>query len=91
VAILIHYLNSDLDVTSADDLTALTAAFETKGMYALHVTRGEDGQWEATFETDECYQEPEQTITVILNAVESFDPALLTVWQGCTRREINIG
>jgi hypothetical protein len=36
---LIHYLNTDLDVTSADDLTALAAAFETKGMYALHVNR----------------------------------------------------
>ena len=91
MAVLIHYLNADLDVTSADDLTALTAAFETKGMYALHVTRGEDGQWWGTFETNECYEEPEQTIAVILDAVESFDPALLTVWQGCTRREINIG
>jgi hypothetical protein len=91
VAGLIHYLNTDLDVTSADDLTALAAAFETKGMYALHVTRGEDGQWWATFETNKCYEEPEQTIAVMLDAIESLDPALLTVWQGCTRREFNIG
>jgi hypothetical protein len=91
VAGLIHYLNSDLDVWSADDLTALAAAFETKGMYALHVTHGEDGQWWATFETSNSYEEPEQTIAMMLDAVESLDPALLTVWQRCTRREIDIG
>jgi hypothetical protein len=91
VAVLIHFLNADLDVMSADDLSALAAVFEAKGMYALHVTRGEDGQWWATFEANESYEEPEQTIAVILDAVESFDPALLTVWQRCTRREIDIG
>jgi len=91
VAGLIQYLNTDLDVTSAGDLAALTAAFETKGMYALHVTRSEDGQWWATFETNEHYEEPEKNIAVMLDAVESLDAALLTVWQGCTRREFNIG
>jgi hypothetical protein len=91
VAVLIHFLNADLDLTSADDLTALAAAFETRGMHALHVTLGEDGQWWAMFETNEYYEEPEQTIAVILDAVESFDPALHTIWQRCTRREIDIG
>jgi len=46
------YLNTDLDLTSAADLTALAAAFEAGGVPPLHVTRGEDRQWYATFEAD---------------------------------------
>ena len=46
----ICYLNTDLDLTSSDDLTALAAVFESRGVFPLHVTRGEDGLWYATFE-----------------------------------------
>ena len=44
----ICYLNTDLDLTSAEDLTTLVAAFEAGGVTPLHVTHGADGLWYAT-------------------------------------------
>lgn len=35
---MISYLNTDLDLTSSDDLTALAATFEAQGVSPLHVT-----------------------------------------------------
>jgi hypothetical protein len=87
----ICYLNTDLDLTSAEDLTALAAAFEARGVQPLHVTRGADGLWLATFETSAQFTEPEPNIAAMLAIVESLTRPLRSVWQGCTRREFNIG
>jgi hypothetical protein len=88
---VIGYLNTDLDLTSADDLTALAASFEAGGMLPLHVTRGDDGLWYACFETDEQHTEPEPNIAAMLGVVEVLAPNLRSVWAGCSRREFNIG
>lgn len=89
---VIRYLNTDLDLTSADDLTALAAAFEVAGVPPLHVTRGENsGLWYASFETGEPYAEPEPNIAAMLAVVEALRPPLRSVWAGCSRREFNIG
>lgn len=88
---VIHYLNTDLDLTSADDLTALAAAFEAGGVPPLHVTRGEDGLWYACFETGEQHTEPEPNIAAMLAVVESLVKPLRSVWADCSRREFNIG
>ena len=87
----IRYLNTDLDLTSAGDLTALAAAFEAQGMLPLHVARGGDGLWRATFETGEQHEEPEPNIAAMLAVVESLAEPLLAAWAGCTRREFDIG
>jgi hypothetical protein len=87
----ICYLNTDLDLTSTDELTALTSAFETGGCFSLHVTRGDDGAWYATFETDEQHAEPEPNIATMLAVVESMPGPLRAIWDACTRREFNIG
>jgi hypothetical protein len=87
----IRYLNTDLDLTSAGDLTALAAAFEARGMLPLHVTRGEDGLWYATFETGEQHEEPEPNIAALIAVVESLAEPQRAVWAGCARREFNIG
>ena len=87
----ISYLNTDLDLTSTDDLTALAAAFEAACVPPLHVTRNEDGLWYACFETDEQHVEPEPNITAMLAVVEALAPPLRSVWAGCSRREFNIG
>jgi hypothetical protein len=88
---VISYLNTDLDLTSADDLTALAAAFEAAGVFPLHLTRREDGLWYACFETDEQHTEPEPNIAAMLAVVESLAPPLRPVWAACSRREFNIG
>ncbi len=88
---LITYLNTDLDLTSDEGLTALAAALEAGGVPPLHVTKGDDGRWYATFETDEQHSQPEPNIGAMLAAVESLAPPLRSVWAGCSRREFNIG
>jgi hypothetical protein len=92
----ICYLNTDLVLTSPNDLTELATIFESQGIVPLHVTRGDDGLWYATFETyaDETHAqhtEPEPNIAVMVAVVESLGEAHRSVWQGCTRREFNIG
>ena len=87
----ICYLNTDLDLTSAEDLTPLAAAFEPAGVLPLHVMRGDDGLCYARFETDEHHAEPEQSIADMLGVVESLGPPLRALWAACSRREFNIG
>lgn len=88
---VISYLNTDLDLTSSDNLTALSAALEAGGVFPLYVSLGDDGLWYARFETSEQHTEPAPNIAAILAVVESLTQPLRTVWAGCTRRELNIG
>src|SRR5262249_41954692 len=85
------YLNTDLDVTSADDLTGLAAVLEAGGVFPLHVTRGEDGLWYATFEVLDQHAQPEPSIAAMLAVVESLPEPVRLTWAGCSRREFNIG
>lgn len=87
----IRYLNTDLDLTSDADLTALAAALEARGVFALHVTRADEGHWHAGFETVEQHPEPEANIAAMLTVLESLEPERLDDWACCTRREFNIG
>lgn len=85
------YLNTDLDLASSEDLTALAAVFESQGVFPLHVTRGEDGIWYATFEVLDQHTEPEPNIAAMVGVAESFSDADRSVWLGCMQREFNIG
>jgi hypothetical protein len=87
----ICYLNTDLDLISADDLSTLANALKAGGVPPLHVTRGDDGLWYATFETKKMHSEPEPNIAAMLAVVESLTGPLRLVWDGCTQREFNIG
>ena len=87
----ICYLNTDLDLTSAEDLTALAAAFEGGGVPPLHVTHDADALWYATFETSAQFAEPEPNIGAILAVVESLARPLRSTWDRCALREFNIG
>ena len=90
-----QYLNTDLDLLSADDLTALAAAFEVRGLMPTCEIRPYDGQWHARFAgnstADECYDEPEPTIAAMLAVIEALDPPLRSAWAGCSQREFDIG
>ncbi len=94
----ICYLNTDLDLTSPDDLTALAAFFEARGMWPLHCDHGGDGLWYATFEVNDpspCGADPshvpENTIAAMLSVVESLPEPLKRIWEACTRRQFDIG
>ena len=87
----IRYLNTDLELASPDDLSALAAALEAQAVVPLHVTRQADGLWHAAFETGEQHDEPEPNIAAMLAVVESLAEPLRSVWAGCVRREFDIG
>ena len=87
----IRYLNTDLDLVAADDLTALAEGLGALGLYALHVGRREDGLWYATFETDDGRGEPEHDVVLMLAAVEALDESRLGAWRACVVREFNVG
>lgn len=89
----ISYLNTDVELISAEDLSALTADFEARGAFTLYNGRSDDGRWRATFEisSDVSPHEPEQTIAALLDLVESLPGALRAVWSRCEMREFNIG
>lgn len=89
----IWYLNTDLELTSAEDLSALTTEFEARGAFNLYQGRGDDGRWHATFEisSDVSPHEPEQTIAALLDLVEALPGPLRAVWSRCEIREFNIG
>ena len=88
---MIRYLNTDLDLVAAADLTPLSAGLEALGVHALHVDRREDGLWHATFETDDSCEESEHSILLMLAAVESLDEQLRGAWRACAVREFNVG
>ncbi len=85
------YLNTDLVLTSPDDLTALADALAAHGVSPLHVTHGDNGRWYATFETNTSHTEPEPNIAAMLDAIESLIEPLRSTWDRCTLREFNIG
>src|SRR5262245_34206994 len=87
----IWYLNTDLDLVSRSDLTALAAAFKAKGVFALYVTHAPDGQWYARFETDKQHTEPEPNIAKLVAVVESLGKANRATWLSCVKRDFNIG
>lgn len=86
-----RYLNTDLDLKSPDDLEAIAAALESRRVSPLHVTRGEDGLWCATFESDHSFDEPSSNIAAILDAVESLVREHKATWAQCALKEFNIG
>ena len=87
----IKYLNTDLDLIAPFDLDSLAQALAPLGVFALHVSAGEDLTWYACFECEEGFSYPEPNIASSLTAVESLDPESRRIWNACTKREFNIG
>ena len=98
-----EYGVTDLVLHSAEDLTALAAALETRGMrvtqraFQIHETAREffriaetDLMW--LFQLDGCgsYDDPEPAVAAMLAAVEALDPPERAAWDGCSRREFDI-
>jgi hypothetical protein len=87
----IEYLNTDLDLASAVELTCLAEALKDKALFPLHVTKAGDGLWYAKFETETNYDEPEKTINEMITAIEALEEPLKAIWFRCSQREFNIG
>jgi hypothetical protein len=87
----IAYVNTDLDLKSADDLAPLVAAFRAGDVFALHVTLGDDDVWFAVLETETQHDEPEANIAAMVTVAEALPDELRSAWARCTLREFNIG
>jgi hypothetical protein len=87
----IHYLNTDLDLAAAVDLSSLAATFKSQGVVPLHLAPGEDDTWRAIFETSKSYPDPESNIAAILSVIEHLEQPELNIWQALTLCEFNIG
>lgn len=87
----IRYLNTDLDLRSAEDLRSLAAELGARGLLILDVFAEEDGRWHARFEAASDHKEPEDHIAQMLDAIASLSAPALALWQRCELREFNIG
>lgn len=87
----IHYINTDLDLRSIEDLTGLATVLESRALSPLHMAQDEDGSWFALFETNDHFAEPEQTIAKMLDVIEALAPAQKAIWSRCTLKEFHIG
>lgn len=88
---LIHYLNTDLDLASPHDLSALTAHLDRAGLTVLDSQRRDDGLWHAIVETLEPFDEPEDSIAALLDVIESLPQPRRADWDACTLRDFNLG
>ena len=85
------YCNTDLCLKSESDLTPLADALTVRGLPSMCVQLCEDGNWYASFETEEDFDEPLANIAAILDILDSLPEPHLTTWANCTRRELDIG
>ena len=86
----IQYLNTDLDLASSEDLRPLVRALVRGGLWDIHVDR-EKGVWRACLETAKMARTPNGHITAMLKAVASLKPKARALWDGCRKREANLG
>ena len=88
---MIHYINTDLDLVSLEDLTTFAAALEANGFLTLHNERHGDGLCYATFEATDPYGSPEETLQAMLGIIEGFTQPERDVWHSARERTFNIG
>ncbi|MEZ4617438.1 MAG: hypothetical protein R2867_18270 [Caldilineaceae bacterium] len=88
---VIRYLNTDLDLRSAEDLTPLAEVLKSYGLWQNHLIQEEDGNWFAIFEAGCGGAEPEQTITMLLDVIEALAPEYQAIWSRCMVKEFNLG
>ena len=87
------YLNTDLDVVSQQDLSALAKYFDAHANL-LCCEQCEDGKWLMIVEAEGSGLEDSNAnrdIGELLNAIEQMDDQLREIWLACEKREFNIG
>lgn len=96
-----RYSVTDLWLFSAEDLTAMAAAFEARGLVvtnrAYWITdtvywRLPEPQWHWSFQSpcEETSDDPEPHIAALLAAVEALDPPARAAWARCSHRVFDV-
>ena len=86
----ITYSNTDLDLVASFDLAPLSSALESRGVDSLGIFQHVEGTWVSSFETG-LFDQPEDHIAALLDAIESLDSESRRLWDACSSREFNIG
>ena len=95
------YRTTDLVLYSAEDLTALAASLEARGLDVRDGPRWIDEtewfriaepQWYWRFQVgrEGPYDDPEPEVAVLLAAVEALDPPTREAWAGCSQRVFDL-
>jgi hypothetical protein len=95
----VYYINTDLMLTAPVDLAPLAQAMASAhlcdcSISCLHDSQADDGVYHSVFEAygpQGSYGTPEESINVLLGAVEQLPQALKPLWQACTRKTMDIG
>ncbi|WP_033137512.1 hypothetical protein [Aeromonas finlandensis] len=88
-----HFINGDLELTSAQDLQPLVAALVQGGMDCLALHQ-EEGLWHGRLELfaeEGNYSEPRQLVAHLLAILAALPESVLPLWQGCLRKEMDLG
>ena len=86
-----RYINTDLDLESGFDLSPLTDALESLGVFPLQVLRTEERGWISALETTTEYKDPETNITAMLDAIDALNEEMTALWKKCSLRDFDIG
>jgi len=87
-----YYLNTDLELTSSENLSALAAFLQKKRWSVHHNDWLSEGCWLSTFEHSLGHRGgPDEAARLMLKALEHLPETLMPSWTGCSARNFNIG
>ena len=69
----ISYLNTDVGFASPEELTELAVVCESRGVFALHVARRNDGLCYGSFEPQDRHADQELNIRAMVTVAESLE------------------
>jgi hypothetical protein len=93
----IQYLNTDLELLGTADLAPIAIFFSQQALFQLHFSfleKHSEQQTQlclATFETNDSFDSPAETIEVLLRAIAALSPNLESLWWQCEQRILDIG
>jgi len=86
-----RYLNTDLALTSAEPLSALSAEFD-QSCCVLYEQQDDAGAWHLSIESDETENvAATDDIQKMLSVLSNLSPAAKQQWDSCNQRDMNIG
>lgn len=88
-----RYLNTDLDLVSAQPLDTLTEALESVELHRVNDWKDDEGYEHQGWETNDYIdsQGPAPTIELLLAAIESLPENARAVWNACESKAFDIG
>lgn len=85
-------MNTDLCLIADEDIAPLAGELGKRGVRPLYdAVTGDDGLWYCSFEISSDPTDPDSTIEIMLDAIETLEPTFRRMWDGCSQREFNIG